>query len=255
MQVSNPKGSQKVKYLTINKLAHCLILLAADISLMDSCPDDIPSYPVGTKLIRYCYCNERYKTAMARPKKFDDAVGLQKALNVFWKKGYAGTSISDLTASMDINAPSLYATYGDKHRLFLSALQAYLQSQHAWMRQSVAENKPVKDIIRLLLASLLDETLADPERRGCFMVNTITEMANQDTQVFTIAADNEHKVRSILADLIRKGQSTGEIATDKDADILASFLFINFMGIRVIAATNNDKKHLHKVLEVILSAI
>lgn len=192
---------------------------------------------------------------MARPKKFDDAAGLQKALNVFWKKGYSATSISDLTASMDINAPSLYATYGDKHRLFVSALQSYMQSQHAWMRQSVAENKPVRDIIRFLLASLVDETLADPERRGCFMVNTVTEMANQDTQVFAIASDNEHQVRSILADLIRKGQANGEIAAGKDADILASFLFINFMGIRVIAATNNDKKHLHKALDVILSAI
>ncbi|MGN7884436.1 TetR/AcrR family transcriptional regulator [Dyadobacter sp. 22481] len=192
---------------------------------------------------------------MARPKKFDDAAGLQKALNVFWKKGYAGTSISDLTASMEINAPSLYATYGDKHTLFVSALQAYMQSQHAWMRQSVGENKPVREIIRLLLTSLVDETLADPERRGCFMVNTITEMANQDAQVFTIASDNEHRVRSILADLIRNGQQTGEISPDKDADILASFLFISFMGIRVIAATNNNKKHLHSALDVILSAI
>lgn len=192
---------------------------------------------------------------MARPKKFDDAAGLQKALNVFWKKGYAGTSISDLTASMDINAPSLYATYGDKHSLFVSALQAYMQSQHAWMRQSVAENKPVREIIRFLLSSLLDETLTDPERRGCFMVNTVTEMANQDARVFTIASDNEQQVRSILTDLIRKGQDTGEISPDKDAGILASFLFINFMGIRVIAATNSDKKHLHKALDVVLSAI
>lgn len=192
---------------------------------------------------------------MARPKKFDDAAGLQKALNVFWKKGYAGTSISDLTASMEINAPSLYATYGDKHKLFVSALQAYMQSQHAWMRQAVAENKPVREIIRFLLASLVDETLADPERRGCFMVNTVTEMANQDPQVFTIASDNEHQVHSILAELICKGQASGEIAGDNDADVLASFLFINFMGIRVIAATNNDKKHLHSALDVILSAL
>jgi TetR/AcrR family transcriptional repressor of nem operon len=192
---------------------------------------------------------------MARPKKFDEVAGLQKALNVFWKKGYAGASISDLTASMDINAPSLYATYGDKHRLFLTALQTYMQSQHDWMRQAVAENKPVRDIIRFLLTSLVDDTLEDPERRGCFMVNTVTEMANQDAQVFRIASDNENQVHSILAGLIRKGQAGGEISADKDADILASFLFINFMGIRVIAATNSDKKHLHSALDVILSAI
>lgn len=192
---------------------------------------------------------------MARPKKFDETAGLQKAMNVFWKKGYAGTSISDLTTNMEINAPSLYATYGDKHKLFVSALQAYLQSQYEWMRQAVSEQKPVREIIRYLLATLIDETLEDPERRGCFMVNTITEMANQDAQVFRIAADNENHIRSVLAELIRKGQASGEIAADKNAGMLASFLFINFMGIRVIAATNNDKAHLHSALDIILSAI
>ncbi len=192
---------------------------------------------------------------MARPKKFDEAAGLQKAMDVFWKKGYAGTSISDLTTSMEINAPSLYATYGDKHKLFVTALQAYLQSQYEWMRQAVSEQKPVREIIRYLLATLIDSTLEDPERRGCFMVNTITEMANQDTQVFRIAADNENHIRSVLAELIRKGQASGEVAADKNADMLASFLYINFMGIRVIAATNNDKKHLHSALNAVLSAI
>ncbi|MBO9611393.1 MAG: TetR/AcrR family transcriptional regulator [Dyadobacter sp.] len=192
---------------------------------------------------------------MARPKKFDEVAGLQKAMNVFWKKGYAGTSISDLTASMDINAPSLYATYGDKHKLFVTALQTYIQSQHDWMRQAVSENKSVKEIIKFLLASLIDDTLEDPERRGCFMVNTVTEMANQDPQVFRIASDNETQVRTILAELIRKGQASAEISPDKDADVLASFLFINFMGIRVIAATNSDKKHLHNALDVIISVL
>lgn len=192
---------------------------------------------------------------MARPKKFDEAAGLQKALAVFWKKGYAGTSISDLTKNMDINAPSLYGTYGDKHQLFVTALQAYMHSQHEWMRQAVAENRPVKDIIKFLLRSLVDETLADPERRGCFMVNTVTEMANQDAQVFKLAAENEGEVHGILAGLIRKGQASGEISADKDADILANFLFINFMGIRVIAATNSDKKQLHSALDIIISSI
>ncbi|MCF0069550.1 TetR/AcrR family transcriptional regulator [Dyadobacter sp. CY261] len=192
---------------------------------------------------------------MARPKKFDEATVLQKALNVFWKKGYAGTSMSDLTKGMEINAPSLYDTYGDKRKLFLSALQSYMRSHHDWMRGAVAEKKPVKEIIRLLLTSMVDETLDDPERRGCFMVNTVTEMANQDNQVLSLATENENEVHSILASLIRKGQETGEISPEKDADILATFLFVNFMGIRVVAATNSDKKQLGATLEMIISSL
>ncbi len=62
-------------------------------------------------------------TNMARPKKFDESATLKKAMNVFWKNGYAATSMSELVKAMDINPPSLYDTYGDKHGLFLMALK------------------------------------------------------------------------------------------------------------------------------------
>lgn len=192
---------------------------------------------------------------MARPKKFNEEETLQKALQIFWKKGYAGTSMSDLTKSMEINAPSLYDTYGDKRQLFLTALQSYLLSQRQWMRQTVAENKPVKEIVKVMLTALLDETLTDPERRGCFVVNTTTELANKDQQVFNMTLENENYVRSLLRDLIRKGQDTGEISGDKDPNVLATFLFMNFMGIRVLAATNSDKTLLEKSLNVVISAL
>lgn len=192
---------------------------------------------------------------MARPKKFDETAALQKALHIFWKKGYTGTSMSDLTKSMEINAPSLYDTYGDKRQLFLTALKSYVRSQQEWMHHALDEGKPVREIMKMLLTSLLDETLTDPERRGCFIVNTVTEMANQDQQVFEVASENENLVRAMLGELIRKGQATGEIAAEKDSDVLATYLFINFMGIRVIAATQSNREHLEKALEVVVSAL
>jgi TetR/AcrR family transcriptional repressor of nem operon len=141
---------------------------------------------------------------MARPKKFDEAATLQKALQVFWKKGYAGTSMADLVKAMEINAPSLYDTYGDKQKLFLTALQTYLRSQHDWMNDVSSKDVPVKDTIRLLLNTLVEDTLNDPEKKGCFMVNTVTELANVDEKILAVAADNEKQVQSILQNLIRK---------------------------------------------------
>lgn len=65
---------------------------------------------------------------IGRPKEFDDEVALQSALNMFWKKGYDGTSMKDLTAAMGINSPSLYACYGDKQSLFVKTIEYYLQN-------------------------------------------------------------------------------------------------------------------------------
>ena len=192
---------------------------------------------------------------MARPKKFDEADTLQKALHVFWKKGYAGTSMSDLVVNMNINAPSLYATYGDKQQLFLLALKNYQCSQVNWIEELAARPIPVKEIISILLKALVEDTLNDPERKGCFMVNTITELANRDEEVLQIATENEIQIRSILAGLIRKGQSVGEISESKDPNIIAAYLFTSMMGVRVISATNSDKAMLDAVLKFAVSSI
>ena len=186
---------------------------------------------------------------MARPKKFDEAETLQKAMNVYWKKGYAGTSMSDLVTAMGINAPSLYDTYGDKHQLFMSSLNSYLNSQLDWMKTLSEESIPVKEIILTLLKALVADTLNDPDRKGCFMVNTVTELANQDEEVLKVAIQNEKSVRSILLGLIKKGQESGEISSQSNPEIIAMYLFTMIMGLRVVAATNFDKCFLDSTLE------
>lgn len=192
---------------------------------------------------------------MARPKKFDEAETLQKALKVFWKKGYSGTSMSDLVSAMSINAPSLYDTYGDKHRLFMASLNNYLVSQLNWMKALSGQTIPVKEIITTLLKALVADTLNDPERKGCFMVNTITELANQDEQVLKVAIQNEKDVREILSQLIKRGQQSGEISSKNDPEIMAMYLFTTMMGVRVVASTNFDSAFLNSTLEFAIKNI
>jgi len=192
---------------------------------------------------------------MARPKKFDEAATLQKALLVFWKKGFSGTSMADLVAAMNINAPSLYDTYGDKQQLFLLALRNYQHAQQDWMAELAAQPNPVKEILSTLLKALVEETLSDPDRKGCFMVNTITELANRDDQVLKIAGENDNQIRGILTGLIKKGQSSGEISEQKNPEVLASYLFTSIMGIRVVSAANSDKALLNATLDFVISNI
>lgn len=192
---------------------------------------------------------------MARPKKFDEAATLQKALLVFWKKGFSGTSMADLVTAMNINAPSLYDTYGDKQQLFLSALRNYQHSQQDWMTELAGRPLPVREILSILLKAMVEETLSDPDRKGCFMVNTITELANRDDLVLKVATENDNQIRGILSDLIKKGQLIGEITKQKDPEVLASYLFTSIMGIRIISATNLDKVLLNATLDFVISNI
>jgi TetR/AcrR family transcriptional regulator, transcriptional repressor for nem operon len=192
---------------------------------------------------------------MARPKKFNQEDTLLKALSVFYKKGYAATSINDLVETMHINAPSLYNTYGDKRHLFLLALQAYQQAQHAMMAELLAQSLPAKVLIGQLLQNLIDDSLSDRDRKGCFMVNTTTELANQDEEIFQIVNQNQQTVRSLLADLIQKGQATGEVAGDKNPENLAAYLFTVSLGLRVMAVANPDRPLLEAMLDTVLDTL
>lgn len=192
---------------------------------------------------------------MARPKKFDENQTLKKALNVFWKNGYAATSMAELTKAMDINPPSLYDTYGDKRNLFLMALRDYQESQKVWLEGLFASNYPVKDILTKLLKTMVGETLDDPDRKGCFMVNTTAELANRDEGAFQIINANEHEMVAMLEKLFKHGQETGEISSSKDATALASYFFVIIQGFRIQAAANPDRAMFDNVVNTVISGL
>jgi TetR/AcrR family transcriptional regulator, transcriptional repressor for nem operon len=192
---------------------------------------------------------------MARPKKFDENQTLKKALNVFWKNGYAATSMAELTKAMDINPPSLYDTYGDKRNLFLMALRDYQESQKTWLEQLFASGASVKDILTKLLKTMVGETLDDPDRKGCFMVNTTAELANRDEGAFQIIRANEKEMVQMLEKLFRHGQETGEISTSKDVKVLASYFFVVIQGFRIQAAANPDRKMFDGVIKSVISGL
>jgi len=192
---------------------------------------------------------------MARPKKFDETVTLKKALNVFWKNGYAGTSMADLVKAMEINPPSLYDTYGDKHSLFLTALREYQKSQQEWMLQLFSSKMSVREIFGQLLNSVVEETLVDPDRKGCFMVNTTAELANRDQDAFLIINENEKQIVAMITSLVKKGQSSGEISVEKDSTIIAAYLFTVVQGLRIQASANPDQKLLQGVIKTVISGI
>ena len=192
---------------------------------------------------------------MARKKNFDEKEVLEKARNLFWRKGYNATSIQDLVDELGINRASLYDTWGDKHQLYLSALKLYRQNASSWLLDEIRSDKPARQIIESFLNHVVMDVLNDPEKKGCFVVNSTTELANLDNDVLQQVEENRQTVISVLTEIIKEGQVEGEFKSNREADALARFIFTTVNGLRVIGKCYVTDGEMKDVISISLEAL
>jgi len=192
---------------------------------------------------------------MARTKDFDENEVLTKAIQLFWHKGYNGTSMQDLVDGLGISRSSLYDTYTDKHTLFIKALESY-QNSGADKIQEISENSgSAKATIKKLLEFVADELLNDKQQKGCFMVNAEVEVAPHDTEVNSLVCKNDQQMEDVFFQVIKKGQDSREIKNEQDARALARFIFNAVKGIRVTAKSTTDKSVFDDIIKLTVSAL
>lgn len=192
---------------------------------------------------------------MARTKAFDTDEVLDRALRIFWRNGYEGTSMQDLIDGMQINRASLYDTFGNKEALYLAALQRYQKQNREQMQQLLDRHASVRAALDELLEMMIQESLNDPEKKGCFVVNATTGLANRYPTINRLVSDNEQQVAYAFEKLIKQGQTQGEIGVERDVPTLSSYLFASLQGLRVLAVTNSDLPLLRQVKDTVLSAV
>ncbi len=192
---------------------------------------------------------------MPRTKAFDTDEALDRALRIFWRNGYEGTSMQDLVDGMQINRASLYDTFGNKEALYLAALQQYQRQNQEQAQQLIERHSSVREALDELLETMIQGSLNDPEKKGCFVVNATTGLANRYEEVNRLVSDNEQQMAYTFADLIKRGQEQGEIGADRDARTLSSYLFASLQGLRVLAVTNSDLGLLRRVKDTVLLAL
>lgn len=178
---------------------------------------------------------------MARTKDFNENEVLARAVDIFWNKGYNGTSMQDLVDGLGISRSSLYDTYGDKHALFLNALESYKTNGSAQVLTIINNALSAKAAIKQLMEYVTDSLLSDNQQKGCFLVNAEVEVASHDKQVSDLICQNDQQLEDAFYRVIKAGQKDGEIDTIKDARALARFTFNTIKGIRVTAKTTTDK--------------
>jgi TetR/AcrR family transcriptional regulator, transcriptional repressor for nem operon len=192
---------------------------------------------------------------MARRKEFLPEQALEKAMNLFWKCGYEGSSVEDIVQSTGLGRGSLYDTFGDKHALYLAALDLYGVMYGGKLTTMRAQSGSVYAIFQDFFQGLIEEALADPERRGCFMVNAAMEMAPHDPDVAQWVQSGLDATREAFYHVLIKAQAAGELAWERDPHQLASYLLNAYLGLRVLSRANPDRHLLEDIKTTTLSIL
>src|SRR6266446_7083595 len=192
---------------------------------------------------------------MARHKEFDRAEALHKAMEVFWSRGYEAASIEDLVKHMGINRQSLYDTFGDKHALYLLALDRYREVEGRRMFELLEQPGPVKESLRRLFNGVVERSLCDRERRGCFMGNATSELAGRCKETAARTCSNMAATEEAFYRTLLRGKKEGELKGVRDLRAVARFLSSSLQGLTLMAKATRDRKTLDDVVRVTLSVL
>ena len=192
---------------------------------------------------------------MARPREFDEAAVLDAATDCFWRDGYEATSVRDLAARMGIAGTSLYNAFGDKRSLFRDVLQRYAEGS---MRARIARLEarlPPKEAVRAFLTGIVERSLADPERRGCLLVNAALEVAPHDPELGAAIAARLGEIEAFFRRAVTAAQDEGAVPPDRDAADLARLLLGVVLGVRVLARAMPQRELLEGVMRPALALL
>jgi TetR/AcrR family transcriptional repressor of nem operon len=193
---------------------------------------------------------------MARPKEFDPEQALEKAMHVFWHKGYEATSMEDLLSAMDINRGSLYDTFGDKRELFLKAMDHYCTGGGIGSRVSILNQPgPALPLIRQFISAMLEFGLSDPLRRGCLITNTVMELAPHEKGIARKLTGRLQMAEEAFFKLLARAKQEGELARDKDPRALARVLVTMMQGAIVMIKAGTPADVVKQTAKTVLSIL
>ena len=192
---------------------------------------------------------------MARPREFDETAALEAAMECFWRRGYEATSLRDLTASMGLTAPSLYNAFGDKQALFARALERYLDRTTRDRLHRLEESLAPAEALHRFFAEIIEHSIKDRQRKGCFLVNSALEVAPHHAECRAVIAEQFGEIESFFKRCILAAQADETVSLDVDASDVARLLLGVLLGIRVLARTQPNQNVLEGVVRPALALL
>ncbi len=191
-----------------------------------------------------------------RPRKFDPDEALRQAMMVFWARGYEAAGVSDLLEAMGINRFTMYEFFGDKHALFRKAADRYLEGFEKSTLARLRTNQDGLAAIRAHFAGMVEYFGGPKGRRGCLMINSISEVASRDAEIRELAQTFHRRLEEAFAVAIRNARSVGSIASMAPTESLARYLVAVSFSVPLIAQTYpEDRVRLEQVAETALAGL
>ena len=192
---------------------------------------------------------------MARKKSFNKDDVLERAMNLFWKQGFHATSMQDIVQNVGLSRSSLYESFGSKQGLFDQALGNYCRTNREGVKALLSNEKSVKSGIRNLLESSIHCTISDADKKGCYVVNSTTELVPGDDEMLKALSKNRASFEKVFFEFLQKGQATGEIPPNKDIKTLSGLIYTVFSGLNVIAKLEKSPKKLMAQIDQIVGLL
>ena len=190
---------------------------------------------------------------MPRVQLFNREQALENAMRLFWEKGYNGTSTRDLEKATGLGTSSIYNSFGSKEALFFETLQHYLAAEHTKLSNSIAGAPSTIQALKALFECVLQaESALDARMMGCFLVNSVTEMANCHSLLNRFAVDARNATIQLLKDLLIRAKAQKEIPATSNPEQLAVYLQTVMTGLKVTGMLTKDRKELQSVVEISL---
>lgn len=192
-------------------------------------------------------------TSPGRPRAFDVDAALGRAMEVFWREGYEGASLADLTRAMGINRPSLYATFGNKEALFRKAMDRYAEGPGSHVQDALTE-PTARGVAERFLNGTADMVTCPNSPAGCMAVqgalacSAAAESVRQELIARRIAGENG------LRERLERAKAEGDLPSDSDPAELARFLTAVSQGMAVEATSGATREELEGVVRTAMRA-
>lgn len=188
-----------------------------------------------------------------RPREFDEEKALDAALRVFWRKGYDGASMPDLTKAMGINRPSLYAAFGNKESLFRRTMERYAVSASCHLTAAMDE-PTARKVVEHFLFGNIDAMTCGKSPRGCFMVQSALVCGDAGTALQKETAKGRAKVEAMLRKRFERAAAEGDLPKSADASELARYVATISNGLAIQASAGATREQLRSVAKIALHA-
>ncbi len=195
--------------------------------------------------------SEEVKKSRGRPKLFDNDEALEKALDVFWKRGYEGASMAELTSTLGVNKPSLYAAFGNKEDLFKQALSKYVSGPAAFVRMVMKEPTARKVAEKFLLNSA-EFLTSDLHPKGCMIVQGALSCGEGAQIIKEQLIQYRKHYEGLLTERFELAQQEGDLSQGLNAVDLAKYLATLHQGMSVQAVNGATQEELKSMVNIAL---